>query len=83
MENIRYLKNKKIMLYLKLTFCLGNLLTFSLSNNSQEIVVAVSLNYKFLLKIEKLLKFLNYFWGLPILKNNQAFLPAFGNLKSA
>ena len=51
--------------------------------NSQEIVVAVSLNYKFLLKIEKLLKFLNYFWGLPILKNNQAFLPAFGNLKSA
>jgi len=33
MENVRYLKNKKIMLYLKLTFCLGNLLTFSLSNN--------------------------------------------------
>jgi hypothetical protein len=33
MENVRYLKNKKIMLYLKLTFCLGNLLTFPLSNN--------------------------------------------------
>ena len=50
--------------------------------NSQEIVVAASFNYKFLLKIEKLLKFLNYFEGSFILKNNQAFSPALGNLKS-
>ena len=39
MENVRYLKNKKIMLYLKLTFCLGNLLTFSLSNNSLFLII--------------------------------------------
>jgi len=36
MENLNHLKNKKITLYSKLTFCLGNLLAFSLSNNTEQ-----------------------------------------------